>query len=226
MLTLILAESALELIPESLTSYQVIASSAKKRNKKTREILLDSSYHYSAMKNLEDADRRGRPDIIHIFLLNALESIANKQGKMQIIIHTRNNEKITIDSSTRIIKNYERFIGLIEQLFQKQILPDEKNPLLKLEKNKDLQTIVKEIKSDFTIGLSIEGKQVKMLNYFKDLKKKNHEHIACIVGGFPKGDFNNDIKKLTDQIVSIYPEMLTAWTVTNEIIVNYENVYL
>ena len=37
-----------------------------------------------------------------------------------IIVHTRNNDVITIDPETRIMRNYTRFIGLMEQLFEKQ----------------------------------------------------------------------------------------------------------
>jgi hypothetical protein len=64
------------------------------------------------MTNLSEGRRRGRPDMTHLFLLTALESIANKQGTVKLIIHTRNDEMITVHPETRIMRNYERFLGL------------------------------------------------------------------------------------------------------------------
>ena len=128
MLTIVLAESELERIPASLLRHQAIVASAGKRMKKPVDILLDSNYHHSAMRNLPEWERRGRPDIVHLFLLVALESIANKKNFLRVIVHTRNNEMIAFNPTTRIMRNYDRFVGLIEQLFEKQVIPDEEKP--------------------------------------------------------------------------------------------------
>lgn len=225
MLTIILAESELELIPKEIISHPLILSYAKKYNKKPKEMILDSSSHHSAMKNLPDYERRGRPDIVHIFLLSALESIANKKGLIKIIIHTRNNNAIYINPETRIIRNYPRFIGLIEQLFEKKIIRSKESTLIELHDNKSLEKIIEE-KHDVFVVLSPEGKITKLSKYFKDLKKKGYNDILCIIGGFPHGDFHFDISKYVNETISIYDNPLTVWTVTNEIIINYENIYL
>src|SRR4030042_2871445 len=133
MLTIVLAESKLELIPNDILSHPAIASYAKQRNKKPKNLILDSSFHHSAMKDLPEGNRRGRPDIVHIFLLNSLESILNKKEKLKIIVHTRNNEAIFIDSKTRIMRSYSRFIGLFEQLFEKRKIVAEEKILIELK---------------------------------------------------------------------------------------------
>ena len=226
MLTIILAESELELIPDEIVMHPTIVSYAKQRNKKPRAIILDSSYHHKAMQKLSEGNRRGRPDIIHIFLLTALESIINKIGNLRIIIHTRNNEAINVNSETRIIRNYPRFIGLIEQLFVKKKITTDGKTLIEIFKNKPLEKIIKEEKYDHLIIFSFKGKKVKLSSYFKNLKEKNFKNILCIIGGFPHGDFHFDFSKFSNEMVSIFNDHLTVWTVTNEILVNYENAYL
>ena len=226
MLTIVLAESELEKIPVSLFRHQTIVSSAQRRMKKPSEILLDSNYHHAAMRNLPEWERRGRPDIVHLFLLVTLESIANKKNFLWVIVHTRNDEMIAFNPTTRIMRNYDRFVGLMEQLFEKQVIPDEEKPLITLTKDKKLNQIVKQNSYDYIIAFSSEGKHVNLPTYFTDVQKKKKENILCIIGGFPKGNFNNDVTELSDEIISIYPEMVPAWTVASEVVVNYENIFL
>jgi rRNA small subunit pseudouridine methyltransferase Nep1 len=224
MLTLILAEAELEFMPAELTRHPAVIAHARQRGKQPGRILLDSNYHHAAMTNLPEGRRRGRPDMAHLFLLTALESIANKQGDVRIIIHTRNNEMITVNPETRIMRNYERFLGLLEQLFEKQIVPDEKHPLLQLQQNKPLHQIIDELHADAVIAFSKDGTPVKLYTYFKELAKKNKKNIVCIIGGFPSGSFHVDINTIATETISLYPEMLPVWTVTSEILINHENV--
>ena len=227
MLTLILAEAELELVPEELYDQPAVKAVAKRKGKQPGQILLDSSYHHTAMHELQEGYRRGRPDIVHVFLLNSLESILNKRGLLRIIIHTRNNEMINVNPLTRIMKNYDRFVGLMEQLFEKKSVPvDADEPFLKLEENMSIDKIVEQVKSDLVIGFSENGKNIKLSQYLRELKDKGEKDIVCIIGGFPKGGFHFDLNKIANEIVSIYPERLVAWTVAYETIVNYENIYL
>jgi len=73
------------------------------------------------MKSINDSDRRGRPDIVHISLLIANESILNCEGILDMVIHTRNEYAIKINPEMRVIKNYSRFKGLMEQLSRKGV---------------------------------------------------------------------------------------------------------
>jgi len=107
-----LADSELELIPKRIASLPAIRRDAERRKKKAEELLLDSSLHHSAMKGLKEWERRGRPDIVHISLLIANESILNRENMLDMVVHTRNNEAIKIDPEMKVIKNYNRFKGL------------------------------------------------------------------------------------------------------------------
>jgi rRNA small subunit pseudouridine methyltransferase Nep1 len=224
MLTLVLAEAEVEIMPAELTHHPVVIAYARQRRKKPTQILLDSNYHHSAMTTLQEGRRRGRPDITHLFLLTALESIVNKQGQLQIIVHTRNNVVITVNPKTRIMRNYERFLGLMENLFEKHVVPDERRPLLSLRHNIPLKQAIEQVQADVIITFLKDGSLVILPDYFKELKKLKKHHLLCIIGGFPSGTFHTDLKTITTDKFSLYPDMLPAWTVASEILVNYGNM--
>ena len=202
MLTLVIAEAALELVPASLVDHPVIVKSAKKRGKNPESILLDSNFHHTAMKNLEDAYRRGRPDIVHFVLLCALESVVNKQGELDLYVHTRNDEIIHVNAKTRIPRSYNRFCGLMEQLLEKKVV-------------KDLFCVEKMSLLEFLDALP--GEKVVMHGEGAPLVLKRD--ITCVVGGFPHGDFFTELVYPRCQITDL---QLPAWTVVNELLVRYE----
>jgi rRNA small subunit pseudouridine methyltransferase Nep1 len=224
MLTLVLAEAELELMPVELCHHPAVIAHARQRGKQPTQILLDSNYHHAAMTNLAEGRRRGRPDIAHLFLLTALESIVNKQGQLNLFIHTRNDMVITVNTKTRIMRSYERFLGLMEQLFQNRFVPDNKQPLLSLQENISLAQVIDQQQADVVVALSKDGKSVMLQEYFKGLKKQKKHHLLCIIGGFPSGQFHTDINTIATEVISLYPEMLPAWTVASELLVNYGNM--
>ena len=219
-----IAEAEVEMMPAELTRHPAVIAHARQRKKQPSQILLDSNYHHSAMTTLLEGRRRGRPDITHLFLLTALESIVNKQGLLHVVVHTRNNMVITVNPETRIMRNYERFLGLMETLFDKHVVPDEKHPLLSLRQNITLTQAIEEVQADVVISFSKEGSSVILPDYFKELKKQKKHHLLCIIGGFPSGAFHTDLTTITTAIFSLYPDMLPAWTVASEILVNYGNI--
>ncbi|HEC81499.1 MAG TPA: 16S rRNA methyltransferase [Thermoplasmatales archaeon] len=221
MLSFVLAESELELVPQELLSHKVVVSSAKKRGKKPGEILLDSNFHHNALRSMEDGERRGRPDIVHVFLLVVLESIANKRGLIKdVIVHTRNDDVIYVDTRTRIMRSYNRFVGLIEHLFVEG--EETKNQLLRLKRNVSLENLVKGMKADRVVACDRNGRRVDVYSYLEENKDK--DNIVFIVGGFPRGDFIADLEKVADDVISVYDEPLTAWSVAGEIVSVYNLV--
>ena len=117
MLTFILAESALETVPQELWKHPAIENYSEKKGKSPRLIVLDRSYHHAAMEGMKDGEKRGRPDIVHFSLLEALGSPLNREGLLKVYVHTFDDHVISVDPQTRLPKNYNRFIGLMEQLF-------------------------------------------------------------------------------------------------------------
>jgi rRNA small subunit pseudouridine methyltransferase Nep1 len=218
MLNLILVDSEIELVPKEIANHSAVRINAAKKKKPASQILLESTLHHSAMRRLPQADRRGRPDIVHFFLLLALESALNRRGFLRTFVHTRNDELMVVDPKTRLPKNYPRFVGLMESLFVEGAAPSRGAPLLKLNQDYSFKRCLDEIAHSRVIVLSERGKREKLFQRFK-----GEEDLLCVIGGFPRGDFNSDVYSGTDDIISVFDEPLTAWTVASELIVNYEN---
>jgi rRNA small subunit pseudouridine methyltransferase Nep1 len=225
MFNLIIADAELERIPQDITSHPVIFRYAKQKGKPATKLLLNSSIHHAAMANLPEGRRRGRPDITHLILLVALESILNKQDQLRVWIHTRNDDVITVNPQTRIMRNEERFAGLLEQLFDKGAVPDPQKPLLALKKQ-TLPELLKELHSDHVFACDQNGTQKWLVEYFHGLNAQHKQTITAVIGGFPSGPYHTDLSTIITDTISIYPEMLAAWTVTAELLVSYEHSIL
>ncbi len=219
MLTLILAESALETIPKNLWRHPAIKRHSKKHRKPPHFLLLDRSYHHAAMKTLSESDKRGRPDIVHFALLEALGSPLNKERLLQVYVHTLNNYVIKVKPETRLPRNYNRFIGLMEQLFELGRAPPNGQALLKLEP-KTLSQLLREINPTHVVAFSTAGTP----HTFEEVMPRllNEEKPAVIIGGFPHGHFSATTLQLVDELVCVDLEMLEAWTVTSRVIYEYE----
>ncbi len=222
MLTLIIAESALETIPESLWNHPAIKKLAKLRQRPPSQILLDRSYHHTAMKTLENNEKRGRPDIVHFALLEALGSPLNREKQLSTYVHTLGDITIQINNETRLPRNYSRFVNLIEQLFETQrVPPDKREKTLLTAKQQTLtQLVKKEVKPSRILALSRVGKPRTLEDTISDLATIDN---ACVlVGGFPKGHFTNSVTELADEIVCIDSEMLETWTIVSRTVYEFE----
>ncbi|MGC8663546.1 MAG: 16S rRNA methyltransferase [Thermoplasmata archaeon] len=214
MLNLILADSEIELIPEELWNHPSVIKHAQRRGKKARNIILDSNFHHSAIKQFfpGEENRRGRPDIVHYFLLNSLESPLNLSGNLTVYVHTRNNFTIFIRPETKIPKSYNRFLGLMEDLFHNGYVPSGDKPLIRIEEL-NLKSLLKKINIENIIVMCSDAKIEKM----QDFLERNQ---VIIIGGFPSGNFISNIQNY--RRLSIFKESLTAWVTAYEIISNYE----
>jgi len=219
MLTLIIAESSLEVVPKEILEHPQIQGYVKKFGKNSEFVLLDKSYHYEAMNKLKWKEKRGRPDIVHFTLLEALGSPLNLEELLQTYVHTINNQVIHVNPKTRLPRNYNRFVGLMEQLFQKSKVPLEKQPLLILKKS-SLKTLIEKIKPSTTIALTRLGKPSTPTKTAQKLGK--HKNPVVLIGGFPRGHFTTETLKLSNEQVCIDPSGLDAWITASRILSSYE----
>jgi len=219
MLTLILAESSIELIPKAIVNDPSVISDAKRRRKKSEQLILDRSYHHKAINTLSNPERRGRPDIIHITLLNCLGSPLNVTGRLTTYVHTLEDFIIEISSKTRIPRNSERFKGIIEQLFEAHRVPTTGKPLLQLRKS-SLKELIRKISPSYIGALTTQGKHENLTNLGRLML--NQKDPVLMIGGFSKGHFTKETLKLADQTISIFPKGLESWTVASRAIFAYE----
>lgn len=221
MLHLILADSELETVPREIANHRVIEWSARRRGKRPTEILLNSSLHYPAMRRLPDGDRRGRPDIVHVCLLLALDTPLNREGLLRSYVHTRHNKIITVDPLARLPRMFYRFAGLFEHLFLTGEAPPE-NPLLRLG-DASLAELIERIRPRKVITFSEQGKRKLCREIFSGISKEGD--VCAIVGAFPRGDYLSNIAGISDELVSLDPEPLRAPTVIARAIYAYEETF-
>ncbi len=221
-LILTLAESGLELVPRILWSEASVKKTASRRGKRPGEMLLDISLHYSAMKKLRDWRKRGRPDIVHVCLLVGLGTLLNRLGLMETVIHTYQGKVIFLDPRERVPRNYNRFVGLMEQLLIYGRVPVKSEKPLMWITGYDLESALFVKDSDYVFLLDENGEKVLpglLAGHLVDFRRP-----SIIVGAFQSGDFKSSVRSLANEVVSLGKIKMDAWNVVARIISSVEDI--
>jgi rRNA small subunit pseudouridine methyltransferase Nep1 len=196
----VIAEAGLETIPAEIAGHPAVVSHARKRGIKPQETLLDRSYHHAAMKNLESSQKRGRPDIVHFALMEALSTPLFLKGNLKVYVHTVGDKVITIADNLRIPKSYFRFEGLMVGLFRDRVAKSDEGTTLLEVRDSTLVQLVHEIKPDRVVGFSTAG----IRSTAEQVVAKNMDgHCMFVVGAFPRGHFTDKTSGLFNCTYSI-----------------------
>ena len=217
MISLVLAESALELVPLELQDHSSVLSHAQKLGKNPSEILLDNSWHFAAMKGINNEIKRGRPDLVHFSILEATTIPLYLQNKIKIYIHTIDDKVIYIGENVHIPKSYHRFEGLIEKLFLEKTIRFDTSILLEI-KEKSFSELINEIKPSKIIGFSTKGE----LSSFEKISSEISDNTCLIIGGFQKGHFSESTKNKINHLFSVDNLSYEAHVVVARILYEYE----
>ncbi len=205
----ILADAELEMVPEEIAGHPAVRKHGQTMGKRPGQLLLDANHHWQASKSLPDGERRGRPDITQMSLMALMESPLNKEGKLEVSIHTRHGEWIHIRPDTRLPRGEQRFQGLMARVLTTGQSQD-KDPLIWMER-KTANRIVKDL--DGPILRLAEGGDVQDIDA---VAKEVGSDVTVVIGAFPSGDFSAGWKQAVPETVSIWPEPLVAWAVAAE----------
>src|SRR3989454_2141983 len=220
MLTLILAESSIELVPNEITGHPAIVRWAERKKKDPRQLILDQSYHHSAILRLgKSGIGRGRPDIVHFCLLLALGSPLNLDNQLSCFVHTRDDQVITIDPRTRLPRSTDRFTALIEQLYQSSMVPSSGPPLMKLRRE-SLKDLLSKISPDSIVALTTLGLPKPMEAVAAGLREA--QRPAVVFRGVPCGHLADQTMKTAAHRFRIDRRKLEAWTVVGRAVYDYE----
>ncbi len=220
---MVIADTALETLPIKIFQHYSLKK-IRKSGKRPTDILLDRTLHHFAItsSNLEQGQKRARPDILHIILLTILATPLFKYNQLKVFIHTINNQVIKVGDNVRIPKSYSRFEGLMLDLIKnRKIISKDGVLLLELNDNLNFSSLLKEyIEPDITIGLSIEGN----FNNFESISNElyRYKNPCIVIGGFAKGHFSKDIESCLEKKYSISNFSLEAHVVTSRILYEYE----
>ena len=219
-LTLVLAESAIELVPNQIAGHSAVIGSAKKKSKNPHRLILDRNYHHSGILRLGPSGvGRGRPDIAHLSLLTALGSPLNIDGVLRCFVHTRDDYVITVDPRVRLPRNTDRFTSLLEQLYEDSVVPSSGRPLMSVKQER-LSAFLDQLSPDLTVALSTKGSPKAMDRVAEELQQARKP--VLIVGGFPTGHFSPMTTRLASAIYRIDSRRLEAWTIVGRAIYDYE----
>jgi rRNA small subunit pseudouridine methyltransferase Nep1 len=214
LLNLVLAESALELVPREIRIKPAVVSDSKRREMDASKILLDRSFHHSAMERLKDSEKRGRPDLVHGVLISVTGTPLYLHGKVKLLVHTYGDVLVDVAPKTRIPKSYLRFRGLMEK-----VLSGQGDELVKARPSR-LPDLVRKLAPDITFGLSVQGRKTELEELAGRLMSADDPCV--IIGGFPHGHFTPGTLSVVDELVRVHEMPLEAHVVTSRLLYEFE----
>ena len=217
MISLILSESSLELVPSELEHHPSVISHARKLGKYPSEILLDNSWHFAAMKGIENEMKRGRPDLVHFSILEATTIPLYLQNKIKLYVHTLDDKVITFGKNVHIPKSYHRFEGVIEKLYQEKEITTKDDVLLEIEE-KTFSELLDEINPSKVLGFSTNGAN----STYEKIAKDMPDDACIVIGGFQKGHFSDLIENKITDLYSVGDESFEGHVVVARMLYEYE----
>jgi rRNA small subunit pseudouridine methyltransferase Nep1 len=206
-------------VPEEIANQPAVTVRAKKLGRKPVETLLDRSYHHSAMKRMQNAHKRGRPDIVHFALMEALSTPLFLQGQLKVYVHTYGDMIITMADDLRLPKSYFRFEGLMQNLLRDGVVKSDEGAVLMEMKKGAFADLVRETAPSKVVGLSSAGVQSTAEQV---ARKNNVDGCMFVIGGFPKGHFSDQMKALFNCTYSIEDVGLEAHVVIARVLYECE----
>ena len=217
MLSLVIAESALELVPSEMQRHNSVTASARRFNKKPSEILLDVSWHFAAMKGIKNEIKRGRPDLVHFSLLEACSIPLYFEDKLNVFVHTIDDKVISVGKNVRLPKSYHRFTGLVEKLYATKEIKEENSTLLTL-RDMSLGDLIRKIDPEQTIALSSKG----VKSSYQKLAEEIDNNTCLVIGGFSKGQFFDKNKEYFDKTIAVDKNPLEAHIIISRVLYECE----
>jgi rRNA small subunit pseudouridine methyltransferase Nep1 len=173
------------------------------------------------MGKLPDSGKRGRPDIVHFALMEALGTPLFFKDMLRVHVHTIDDKLIAIADNLRIPKSYFRFEGLMVGLFRDKIVKSDEGEVLMEISDGTLADLLNAVKSSHVIGLSttgVEGTAEKVV------VENLADDCTFVVGGFPRGHFSETTTRELTMAYSIGDIGLEAHVVIARILYECEKL--
>lgn len=198
---LLLTEASLETVPKELLSDPVIIKDAKRRGVNPKYLILDRAKHHRAMTRLPNAEKRGRPDILHQALLLIQGSLLARNNLVKTYIHTVSDLVIDVDPEIRPPRNYDNFIGLMSQLFEVGRVPPVGKPLMRFVNGINYVLSIESPDRKILLDDVRGGKEVSLKSFIDYVR--NFKRPLIMIGAFPRGSFEERTYRLADDVLKI-----------------------
>lgn len=219
LITVLLAEAALELMPPELHRHPKVVARAKKRRRAAEHLLLDQALDHEAMRGLPEAERRGRPDIAHVCLLLLQDSPLNAMGRLRVFVHTQEDALVSVDPGTRIMRNGAKFATLVEDLLRQGEVPAGR-PLLRLQRGVSLAEAARG--GGPVVLLEEEGGLARTAAF--EALAREHEDLTLVLGAFPRGALRSSLEP--DRVLRVADRPLSAWSALVPALAGFEDAAL
>lgn len=146
--------------------------------------LLNCDDHQGLLRKMGRDIAEARPDITHQCLLTLLDLPINKEGKLQVFIHTARGVLIEVNPSVRIPRTFKRFSGLMVQLLHRLSIRsvNSEEKLLKVIKNPISDHLPTKCRK---VTLSFDAEIRRVQDYVSTLD--DDESICVFVGAMARG---------------------------------------
>jgi rRNA small subunit pseudouridine methyltransferase Nep1 len=176
--------------------------------------VLESNLHQDLLATMSDRSRRGRPDIAHAFLVMTSVSAPRIEGRLDMLVHTRDNVAIRFARKAIVDRDYTKFLWTIARLFEGgEIGMGEWR--IWMETKQTLPKLLEAEKLDFVIALSPNGIKQDLRTV---VSMHQGKEVGIIIGGFPEGDYLSPVYELADLVVSLGDEILAVPEVTAQVL--------
>lgn len=221
MITLILGEAELELVPDELLEAPSVKARSRHRRRKPEHLLLDQAADHVAMSKLDEGDRRGRPDIVHLVALLLHDSPLGRAGRARMLVHTRHDELVRMRPGLRPPRAQSTFYKLCEDLLRQGRVPLDR-PLMTLARGRALADVIEAEARGPVVLLSEEGERARTRDF--EALAREHEDVTLVVGGFPKGTWRR--RPDAQRAVRVADEQITAASALVPALAGFEDAFL
>jgi rRNA small subunit pseudouridine methyltransferase Nep1 len=218
LITFVLADAQLELVPPELHGASSVKRRARERRRAPAELLLDQAADHRAMRELPEGDRRGRPDIVHFALL----LLQDAPWEKRVLIHTGRDELIRVRADLRPPRSQAKFYQLCEDLLRQGKVPIDRTPLMTLEPDWHLWKVLAAEAKGPVVMLDEAGELARSGDFARMASAT--PDLTIVAGAFPRGAWRERPK--VDRVVRVGDKPLPLWNALVPVLAGIEDAAL
>jgi len=206
--TLVLEDASLELVPKRFQGHKNCSTVLSRFGILPCDQILDDNFHNEILKDMKASEKRGRPDVVHIALLDVCSTPLFDRNLVRVIIHTVNDTTIMLKPRVRIPRTLIRFNGVMSKLLKDKPEP---NSFFEIVVGQNILELVSTLNQEMIL-LSKKGVERNLRNFI-ERRKFQEKEATWVIGGFPFGHFDEELLGKADEIISISNHSLPAHVV-------------
>jgi rRNA small subunit pseudouridine methyltransferase Nep1 len=210
--SLILEEASLELLPARFRFSSEAKSISERFGIPPSQQILDQNLHSRIVASLPDRGKRGRPDIVHLALLDATSTPLFLDGLLDVYMRTQQGFSIQVRPGTRPPRTLQRFCGVMAKLLAGKYGKEER-ALFNVEEKQSFEGLINSRKLERVISFTSQGLPY-LLRDLISKETENRKRKAWVIGAFAHGHFDSNLIAFSDVVASISSRPLAAHVVS------------